>query len=76
MTFLAILWLGVIPSWIIAAAIGLFVGWVIEDSKYHRFFARMMLLTPIWPVVAVIVVPKMVIRSILWLIRVSFRADT
>lgn len=65
MTWLVVIFFLGLPGWLVCAALGLFASAL--TGKHRRFFARMLLLTPIWPLVASAVLGPMLVRGGLWL---------
>jgi hypothetical protein len=66
MTWLVVIFFLGLPGWLVCAALGLFASAL--TGRHRRFFARMLLLTPIWPLVATAVLGPLLVRSGLWLL--------
>lgn len=65
MTWLVVIFFLGLPGWLVCAALGLFASAL--TGKHRRFFARMLLLSPIWPLVASAVLGPMLVRSGVWI---------
>jgi hypothetical protein len=58
--FLLVVYFLFLPAWVACSAFGMI------PRRHRRFFARMFLLTPVWPWVACMVLGPLLVRGGLW----------